>query len=158
MRGTSTLRPARPESRRVLRAGRAGRGIHPGAGGQPPPSEARGGEANRLGPIQPARAILRRGASGRIRVAPRSNPPLKSGGFFFVPGGPPAAGALAGASRRVTSMLDLKWIREHPEETRAAVARRGEGALPGIGERVRPGEERRAGLATGGEKKGCGNL
>src|SRR5690606_38505370 len=157
MMGTSTLRPARPESRRVLRAGRAGRGIHPGAGGQPPPSEARGGEANRLGPIQPARAILRRGASGRIRVAPRSNPPLKSGGFFFVPGGPPAAGAVAGASRRVTSMLDLKWIREHPEETRAALARRGEEALPSIDELLRLDEERRRLLATVEEKKAYRN-
>ena len=54
-------------------------------------------------------------------------------------------------------MLDLKWIREHPEETRAALARRGEEALPSIDELLRLDEERRRLLATVEEKKAYRN-
>ncbi|HEY8531831.1 MAG TPA: serine--tRNA ligase [Limnochorda sp.] len=53
-------------------------------------------------------------------------------------------------------MLDLKWIREHPEETRAALARRG-GQLPPIDQLLELDEKRRRLLVTVEEKKAYRN-
>lgn len=53
-------------------------------------------------------------------------------------------------------MLELKWVREHPDETRAALARRG-GALPPIDQLLALDEERRRLLAAVEEKKAYRN-
>lgn len=52
--------------------------------------------------------------------------------------------------------MELKWVREHPDETRAALARRG-GALPPIDQLLALDEERRRLLAAVEEKKAYRN-
>ncbi|BAS25880.1 serine--tRNA ligase [Limnochorda pilosa] len=53
-------------------------------------------------------------------------------------------------------MVDLKWVREHPEETRAALARRG-GDLPAVDDLLQADGERRRLLAEVEEKKAYRN-